>query len=63
MHMTVSKLQEIVEERGAWHATVHGVAKVRCGLETEKQQKSNILQMQNIMNFDTWICLDSHHLN
>ena len=25
--MSLSKLQEIVEDREAWHATVHGVAK------------------------------------
>ena len=28
MDMNLSKLQEIVEDRGAWHAAVHGVAKV-----------------------------------
>ena len=27
MDMNLSKLQEIVEDRGAWHAIVHGVAK------------------------------------
>ena len=27
MDMSLSKLQEIVEDRGAWGATVHGVAK------------------------------------
>ena len=27
MHMNLSKLQEIVEDREAWHALVHGVAK------------------------------------
>ena len=27
MDMNVSKLQEILEDRGAWHAPVHGVAK------------------------------------
>ena len=27
MDMNLSKLREIVEGRGAWHATVHGVAK------------------------------------
>ena len=27
MDMTLSKLQEIVKDREAWHATVHGVAK------------------------------------
>jgi len=25
MNVNLSKLQEIVEDRGAWHATVHGV--------------------------------------
>ena len=27
MGITLSKLWEIMEDRGAWHATVHGVAK------------------------------------
>ena len=27
MNMNLSKLQEIVEDRGAWRATVHGVTK------------------------------------
>ena len=27
--MSLSKLQEIVKDREAWHAVVHGVAKVR----------------------------------
>ena len=27
MDMNLSKLQEVVEDRGAWHAAVHGVAK------------------------------------
>ena len=27
MHMNLSKLMEIVEDRGAWHAAVHGVTK------------------------------------
>ena len=26
MDMSVSKLQEVVEARGTWHAAVHGVA-------------------------------------
>ena len=32
MHMNLSKLWEIVEDRGAWRATVHGVAKSRTPL-------------------------------
>ena len=27
MDMNLSKLREIIEDRGAWHATVHGVSK------------------------------------
>ena len=27
MDMNLSKLQEIVEDRGVWHASVYGVAK------------------------------------
>ena len=33
--MSLSKLQEIVKDRGAWHAAVHGVAKRRTRLSTE----------------------------
>ena len=29
MNMNLGKLQEIVEDRGAWHAAVHEVAKSR----------------------------------
>ena len=30
--MNLSKLQEVVEDRGAWHAAVHGVEKSRTRL-------------------------------
>ena len=30
--MNLSKLREIVKDRGAWHAVVHGVAKGRTQL-------------------------------
>ena len=38
MDMILSKLWEIVEDRGAWHATVHEVT-VGHGFETEQQQQ------------------------
>ena len=35
--MNLSKLWEIVEDRGAWHASVHGVQRVEHNLATEQQ--------------------------
>ena len=38
MDMKLSKLQEIVKDREAWSATVHGVAKSQTQITTEQQQ-------------------------
>ena len=35
--MSLSKLQEIVKDREAFCAAVHGVTKIEHGLETEQQ--------------------------
>ena len=37
MGMSLSKLQELVMDRGTWHAAVHGIANGRNNLETEQQ--------------------------
>ena len=37
MDLNLRKLQEIVEDRGAWHAALHGVAKSQQDLATEQQ--------------------------
>ena len=42
MDINLSKLWETVEDRGAWHAAIHGVTKNRHKLATEQQkQQSN----------------------
>ena len=40
MDVNLSKLQEIMEGRGTWHASSHGVT-VRHDLATEQQQKQS----------------------
>ena len=36
MHMSLGELQELVMDREAWHATVHGIAKSWTRLSTEE---------------------------
>ena len=38
MDMNLSKLWEIVKNRGAWRALVHGLQRVKHNLATERQQ-------------------------
>ena len=39
MDMNLSKLQETVKDREAWHAAVHEVQRIGHDLVTEQQQK------------------------
>ena len=45
--MSLSKFWEIVKDRGACHAAIHGVTKVGHDLANEQQQKVKINQMSN----------------
>ena len=40
MDMSLSKLQEMVKDRGAWHAVVYGVTKSQTRLSEQKQDNS-----------------------
>ena len=42
MNMNLSKFQEIVEDRGAWHAAVHGVTKSWTQLRLKNNNKRKI---------------------
>ena len=39
MNMNLSKLREIVEDRGAWCAAIHGVVKSQTPYSDEKPQQ------------------------
>ena len=38
MDINLSKLQETVEDKGAWHAVIHEISRVGHDLATEQQQ-------------------------
>ena len=43
MDMNLSSLGEIVEDKRAWHAAVHGSQRVEYDLATEKQQRGYLM--------------------
>ena len=49
MGFILSKLQDIVNDSEAWHAAVHGVARIGRNLAIEQQQHP--ILTQNICNF------------
>ena len=48
MDMTLSKLREVVKDREAWRAAVHGVPKSGHNLASEQRQQQCILSMEVI---------------
>ena len=48
MDMSSSTLQELVIDREAWHAAVHGVAKSRTQLSNRTEQQSQLLETSGV---------------
>ena len=49
MDINLSNLQEIMKDRGVWHAAVQGLQRVRLGLATKQQHQ---------LSFDVWcVCV------
>ena len=48
MNMRLSKLQEMVSDREAWHAAAHGVTGSWTDLVTEQHQHSSAQKNENI---------------
>ena len=49
-HVSLSKLQDIVKDRGNWRAPVHGVAKSQTRSATEEQQQDSIISQTEEVN-------------
>ena len=43
MDVSLSELQELVMDREAWHAAIHGVAKSRTGLSNRTELRGDFL--------------------
>ena len=53
MDMNLSKLQEMVMDRKAWHAAIHGVARVRRDWVTELNWTDTVVLYLTVESKDT----------
>ena len=68
MHMNLSKLWEILEDRGACYATVHGITELNThNLATEQQKQQqhdlNVCWGNNELRMNWHVKVLLHHLN
>ena len=68
MDMTLSKLQKILKDRGAWHAAVLGISKswdphdLGTEKQWQKQRRVKILPLLKKMEILTYVNLDKHEI-
>ena len=54
IHMSLGKLQELVIDREAWHAAVHGIAKSGIRLNDWTELNNKIILKTEVMNTQSW---------
>ena len=62
MDMSLGRLWELVMDREAWHATIHGVAKSRTQLSDWTELISRLCSLFWCFSVDFWFCFSRNYL-